>query len=296
MTQQRVDLASIFQTVTHSLAQGQGALNQADEYNKDHGDNMVQTFQTITSALQAKKGKSDSAALTYAAKQLAKTTTSGSGKLYAQGLAQAATQFKGKQVDSRGALQLLQTLISGEQPKPQTSPQTAGDDMLATLLGGLTGGGSSQTQQSAQGGEGDMLATLLGGLAGDEQPKPQADAHTAGGDILSTLLGELGGGAPSQSQPAPTTLGGDMLNTLLGELSGGENAGAGASSGLDMGDLLNVGMSFLKARQGGGNTGQALVQAFMAASGMGSSAHRTQSTQTVVSSFLQALGAASSKG
>ena len=48
-------------------------------------------------------------------------------------------------------------------------------------------------------------------------------------------------------------------------------------------------MAFMQARQSGGNTMTALVQAFMAASGMGNSAGRQQSTQIVVNSFLQAL-------
>jgi len=101
MPQNRVDLVNIFKTVTQTLAQNQQSLDQADEYNHDHGTNMVQTFQTITSSLQQKQGKSDSTALTYAAKKLTKTTTSGSGQLYAQGLSQAAAKFKGKKVDSK---------------------------------------------------------------------------------------------------------------------------------------------------------------------------------------------------
>ena len=96
MPQSSVDLANIFQSVTQALAENQQALNQADEYNQDHGTNMVQTFQTITNALEQKKGSSASTALNYAAKQLSKKTTSGSGQLYAQNLAQAAGQFKGK--------------------------------------------------------------------------------------------------------------------------------------------------------------------------------------------------------
>ena len=98
MAQNRVDLVDIFQTVTQSLAQNQPALDQADEYNHDHGTNMVQTFQTITNSLQQKQAKSASTALTYAAKNLTKNTTSGSGKLYAQGLTQAASKFKGKRL------------------------------------------------------------------------------------------------------------------------------------------------------------------------------------------------------
>ncbi len=262
MTQNRVDLASIFGAVTQALAQNQQAFNQADTYNQDHGSNMVQTFQTITDAIQTKKGKSDSSALAYAAKALAKSSTSSSGKLYAQGLANAAANFKGKNVDQAGALDLLQTLIGGGQSPPQGGP-SAGNDMLSSILGQLTGGGKPQPGASGQPG-GDMLSSVLSGLAGSSQA-PAQTAPTESGDILSSLLGSLTGSqAPSH--------------------------GAGSGTGLDVGDLLNAGMSFMQAKQSGGSTTQALVQAFIAASGMGNSPHRTQSTATVVSSFLQALG------
>ena len=113
-----IKLGDLFQAVTRDLVNHRQVLNQADGYNQNHGDNMVQTFQTITRSLQAKQGKSDSVALSYAAKKLAQTTSSKSGQLYAQSLAQAAAQFKGKSVDSRGAMDLLQTLIGGGQAQP----------------------------------------------------------------------------------------------------------------------------------------------------------------------------------
>jgi len=259
MPQNRVDLINIFKTVTQTLAQNQQALDQADEYNHDHGTNMVQTFQTITNSLQQKQGKSDSTALAYAAKNLAKNTTSGSGQLYAQGLTQAAAKFKGKKVDSKGALGLLQTLIGGGQTSQQAS-QSGSSDMMGALLGQLTGGAQSQPS-GASGSGSDMLGALLGQLAGGEQSQPSG-ASGSGGDVLSSLLGGL---------------------------TGNQHSGSSSGGGLDLGDLLNAGMSYMQAKQQGGSTAQALIQAFMAASGMGNSADRTQSTSLVVNSFLQTL-------
>jgi len=43
-----VDLASLFSTVTKTLQGNQAALNDADEFNHDHGDNMVENFKLIT--------------------------------------------------------------------------------------------------------------------------------------------------------------------------------------------------------------------------------------------------------
>ncbi len=240
MVKNSVDLAGLFGSVTQALAENQRNLNQADEYNSDHGDNMVRTFETITGALEKKKGSSASTALSYAARQLSKSTSSGSGKLYAQNLSQAAAQLKGKSLDQRGALDLLQTLIGGGQTTTTQAPAQGGSgDLLGTLLGGMAGSGQTQTPaQGAQGGMDDLLGALLGGMGGNQQ-------------------------APAQS--------------------------GGQQSGLDLGDLLTGAMAFMQAKQSGGDTLQSLVQAFMVASGMGSSADRQQSTQIVINSFLQAL-------
>jgi DAK2 domain len=262
MAQKRVDLVNIFQSVTQTLAQNQQLLDRDDEYNHNHGSNMVETFQTITNLLQQKKGKSDGVALAHAAEKLAKNTTSGSGKLYAQGLTQAAAKFKGKKVDSKGALDLLQTLISGGQPAPQAT-QPGAEDMLGSLMGQFMGGTQPQASVSSQAG-GDMLGSLLGQMTGAAQP-PDAGPAQAGGDMLSALLGGV-----TSNQPTS------------------ENSAAG---GFDLRDLINAGMSYMQAKQQGGNTTQALMQAFMAASGMGSAAHRTESTSLVINSFLQALAA-----
>lgn len=279
MTQGGLQLADIFSQVAQTMVQNQQVLNQADSVNQDHGDNMVQTFQTIASALQQKKGSSSSAALAYAAQQLAQTTTSNSGQLYAQGLNQAATQFKGQELNPQTAMQLLQTLIGGGQ-----AAQPAG-------------GGQVVSQGGAQQADGDLLGALLGGMTGGQSMAQPAQAQPGtGGDLLGSLIGDLMGGAgQAQTQPGQQA-GGDMLGALLGGLAGGNTAGASVGNvantgGLDMGDLLNAGMAFMQAKQGGGSNVQALMSAFMAGSGMGGSAHRNQSTQLVVSSFLNALGA-----
>jgi hypothetical protein len=179
-------LANVFQMVTKSLMENQQALNQADDNNHDHGDNMVSTFQTITKSMQAKKSAPSSTALAYAAKQLSKEAASGSGKLYAQGLNQAAKEFKGKPVDANSALQLLQMLIGGGQAQPQAT-SSQGGDLLGTLLGGMAGG---QQQQTASSQGGDLLGTLLGGATGSQNQgagSPGLDA----GDLLNAGLAYL---------------------------------------------------------------------------------------------------------
>jgi hypothetical protein len=189
MPQNRVDLVNIFQSVTRALVENQQNLDQADTYNQDHGSNMVQTFQTITNALEQKKGSSDSAALAYAAKSLSKRSASSSGKLYAQNLNLAAAQFKGKKVDEQGAMELLQTLIGSSQAGQPASSQPAGGDMLGALLGGLTGS-TAPAQQNAPAAGDDMLGMLLGGLtgAGGSQNQQQTQPGQQGELGLQNLL------------------------------------------------------------------------------------------------------------
>jgi hypothetical protein len=270
-------LANIFQAVTNTLVNNQQALDQADEHNHDHGTNMVKTFQTITSSIEKKKNSPGSDALAYAAKQVSKQATSGSGQLYAQGLANAATQLKGQTINPQSAIQLLQNLISGGQSAQPQTTQSGSGDLLGSLLGGLTGGGQTQQQaQPSQSGGGDLLGSLLGGLTGGGQTQQQSQAsQSGGGDLLGSLLGGLTGGGNSQA------------NTSSGQASTG--------GGLDMGDLLNAGMAFMQAKQSGNSTAGALLQAVLAGSGMGNTNHRQQSTQLVASSFLQALGSLTGK-
>ena len=158
---------------------------------------------------------------------------------------------------------------------------------MGALLGQLTGAASSQPAASSQ--SGDPLSALLGQLMGGSEPQPSG-ASASGEDLLGALLGQ----STSSEQPKPSSApqaGGDMLTTLLGGLTGGQSSGSGSGGGLDLGDLLNAASSFIQAKQQGGSATQALVQAFMAASGMGNSADRTQSTTLVVSSFLKSLAA-----
>ncbi|HSQ26954.1 MAG TPA: DAK2 domain-containing protein [Anaerolineales bacterium] len=259
MSTKSVNLVNLFETVAQSLAENQETLDQADRYNHDHGANMVQTFQTIASALEKKQDSSDSVALAYAAKQVAKKTDSGSSRLYAEHLNQAASQFKRKKVDEKGALQLLQTLIGGSKPSPADS-QPAGSDLLGALMG-VMAGGSDSSQGSSAPDAGDLLGALMGGMAG--------------------------GSDSSQGSSAPDA--GDLLGALMGGTSVGGSTSGGQQQGLNLQNILAAGMAYMQAKQSGKDTLQALIQAFVAGSNMGKDPYRTQSTELVVQSFLQAL-------
>ncbi len=72
-------------------------------------------------------------------------------------------------------------------------------------------------------------------------------------------------------------------------MGGGSSSGS-QQQGLNLQNLLAAGMAYMQAKQSGKDTLQALIQAFVAGSNMGKDPYRTQSTQLVVQSFLQALG------
>ena len=250
----KLNLANLFQSVAGSLTSQKENLNNADTYNHDHGDNMVDVFNVISQAMQAKKNADPADQLEYAS-QLLRQRKSGSAQVYAQGLSQASKEFKGqKQVTPENAVNLIQALMGGGQASTAQPQSGMGD-----LLGSLLGGGNTAAQQP-QSGMGDLLGSLLGGGTTAAQ-QPQSGM----GDLLGSLLG---GTNNSQAQPQ----------------------GQQASPGLDVGDLLNAGMAFMNTKSQGGNNMQAIVNALVSGSAMGNSQHRSQSGALVVNSLLQAIG------
>lgn len=177
----KVNLASLFQVVAGSLADQKETLNNADTYNHDHGNNMVETFTVISQAMQAKRNATPADQLAYAS-QLLRERQSGSAQLYAQGLSQASKEFQGqKKVTPDNSIKLIQALLGGGQAP--AAPDQAG---MGDLLGTLLGGGNANTQQS-QGGTGEMLGMLLGG-SGAPQGQSQSQQSSPGvdmGDLLN---------------------------------------------------------------------------------------------------------------
>ncbi|HPA34625.1 MAG TPA: DAK2 domain-containing protein, partial [Anaerolineaceae bacterium] len=155
----KVNLAKVFQNVAGVMAQNETALNEADTLNHDHGTNMAQTFRTIAGAVQERKTSSASAQLEHASAAVRSSSKSGSAQLYADGLHEAATRFKGRQVTEQNAMELVQTLMGLDSPAaqaaaPADASRAGGADMLGSLLGGLMGGGApAQQQQQPAGGD-----------------------------------------------------------------------------------------------------------------------------------------------
>ncbi len=284
------DLSTVFAKVAEALKENQSTLDAADEYNGNHGTHMVETFNLIQKAVASKSAAPASDQLAYASEQLRTNTSSGSAKLYADGLKEASEQFVGKEFNQKSAGTLINALM-GSKP----SAEGGSGDFLSTLLGGFTGGSQSKpepqaqqpapeqpddlvgsllgnipqqtsNQPQAQGG-GDLLSTLLGGLGGTQaQTQQQQPAQESGGDLLSTLLGGLGGTqAQTQQQQQPAQdAGGDLLSTLLGGLGGAQTQQAQPQqSQSGGGDLLStllggLGGSTSSSQSSGGGMGDLL--------------------------------------
>ena len=97
---QNIDLNTIFQTVTQQLSQKKNDLNEADTYNHDHGDHMVQIFELVQNAVSKKNDQPASKQLEYASQVVQEKAHSGSAELYAQGLSKAANNLKGKDLNA----------------------------------------------------------------------------------------------------------------------------------------------------------------------------------------------------
>ena len=195
------DLAGIFNVAAKALAANKSSLNQADAENQNHGDNMVQAFNMISQAMASQRGAPPSRQLQHASEYLAQNATSGSGQVYAQGLAQAAQQFQGQSaVTPDNAMQLIQSLLGGGQ---QSAPR-GGADMLGSLLGG---------QQGQQSGGVDLGALLSAGMT-------FMSAKQQGQDNVQAALSALMSAGPLAQKPHRQQSGQLVGNALLQAIAG----------------------------------------------------------------------------
>lgn len=299
---QDIQLSSIFKEVTKVLKANRQELNDADEYNHNHGSNMVKTFSLLQKAVQSVKDKPVAEQLDHASKTLRDKSTSGSAQLYADGLAQASREFVGKELNAgtagtlvnalmgmgdspeRGGGDFLSALLGNlTKPKEEAAPSPAQpEDLLGSLIGGLTGQ-QSPAQAPAQ--TNDILNSLLGGLGAQQQASPQS--QQTGGDLLGSLLGGLT--SQQQQTPKPTSSGG--IGDLISSLAGGQSASSqGQSSGIDAKDLISMGLAYYAAKQKGGSNLEAIMQALSSTSPFGKRRDQTQSGALVVETIMNMLG------
>ena len=187
MASNQVDLLSLFNQVSKTVKKSKTSLNNADSYNHDHGDHMVEIFEVITQAMKEKKNADPADQLEYAADILRRKEKSGSGQLYSKGLKEAAKKITGKNLDAGSVLTMLQTILGAGQATQQPKQAPSSGGMLGDLLGSLVSGGGNS-------GGGTDLGDLLGAFTGGSSSNAQDglgldDLLGAGMEMLSGSQG-----------------------------------------------------------------------------------------------------------
>jgi len=186
MATNQVDLISLFNQVSKTVKKSKKSLNEADTYNHDHGDHMVDIFEVITQAMKEKKNADPADQLEYAAEILRRKEKSGSGQLYSKGLKEAAKQITGKNLDAGSIINMLQTIMGAGQAPPQPKQAPSGG-MLGDLLGSLVSGGGNSGGTDL----GDPIGAFTGGSSSNAQDGLGLDALLGAG--MEMLSGSQGG-------------------------------------------------------------------------------------------------------
>lgn len=196
----QLDLVQLFGQIANQLSQNKSQLNKADDYNHNHGDNMVEIFRVITKAMEHKQNESPADQLEYAAKLL-RGQESGSAQIYSKGLQQAAKEFQGKQVTPGNALQLVQSLLRGGEPVPS---RLEGGDPLASLVTGLLGDQSTSDGDAGMD-VGDLMNAGMAFLSAKDRGDSNAEA------LISALVSNSAMGGSSHREQSSQL----VLNTLV---------------------------------------------------------------------------------
>jgi hypothetical protein len=213
MATSQLNLADLFGAAATALSQNQGALNQTDSYNQNHGDNMVQIFNLINQAIAEKPKAPPSDQLAYAGRMVRSQANSGSAQVYAGALETASQQFQGKSLDSDNAMELITTLLSGGQaPQAPVTPQ--GTDLISALLGSFAGDeGASARSSKSQKDEPviDAEDLMRGGMAYMSAQQRGASGSEAIMDAI--ISGSPLGESPQRAQSAKL-IGGALLTAV----------------------------------------------------------------------------------
>jgi hypothetical protein len=134
-----LDLERLFQSVATVLAQNQATFNQADPFNANHGDHMVEIFRIASLAAREKSGADLTDAMEYASQKLAELAGNRSAQVYAHGLAQVAQQFRSYGVTLDDLVPYVQGIMKEEKSAKDEAAQPKSGDVLKALLIGLAG-------------------------------------------------------------------------------------------------------------------------------------------------------------
>ncbi len=135
----------------------------------------------------------------------------------------------------------------------------------------------------------DQLA-LAGKLLGKEK-SGSAQVYSKGFEAASDQFKEQPLGADNFLDLVQTLMGGGEVKKTDDNMAGMLTGFLGGSDGkIDAGDILKAGLAFFSAKNQGGSTSEALIQAVISSSPMGASEHRSQSSSIVAGTMLDLLG------
>ena len=129
---EELNLSTLFQEVTKVLATNRQQLDDADEYNHNHGSNMVHTFNLIQQAVASKETEPVSDQLAFASQVLKEQSSGSTAQIYAEGLNKASQEFLGKDFNAATAGTLINSMMGMD-----AGTERGGGDFLSTLLGSL---------------------------------------------------------------------------------------------------------------------------------------------------------------
>jgi hypothetical protein len=218
---QGVDLSGLFGQAFEAMASHRKEINALDGHNGNHGNNMVENLSLITRVLQENKSLPPADALRQASQRLQSDGRGGTSQYYAEGLAQAASQFQDRSTLEKGDVpSLVQTLMSAIPAEGHPQQPQAGGSVLDVL--GSLGGQQAQPQQQDEGLDiGDVLGLLGGQQAQPQsQPQQQEEGGVDTGDVLGALLPAGMAFLQAKQSGADTTAAAGQA--LMGALMGGQ--------------------------------------------------------------------------
>jgi hypothetical protein len=222
-----IDLAKLFNAVVTELAARQDELNQADPQNGNHGDHMVEIFQTAASAAAEKRGADLAEAMDYASELLQRRQDNGSAQVYARGLSQLAGQFRQRGIKLDDLLPYVHSTIQ-KRPQGVDAPAPANaksGEILKALLNALAGwekdeAGQTQNSPGMSGLDPSRSGLDMGYLFGVGMAYLQAKQK--GGDPLETLAETVVASSPLERVPHRARSGKVALRALLNAMGGGQ--------------------------------------------------------------------------
>lgn len=136
-----IELAPVFQSVADALTRQRDTFNQADAYNGNHGDHMLEIFSLAAQAAGHEMGKPLGDAMESVASRLSHLVDNGSAQVYARGLRQFGDQFRQQNVSlddlERYVVGLLKENGPGDARQKSPAPEEQGGDVLKALMNGL---------------------------------------------------------------------------------------------------------------------------------------------------------------